>query len=103
MAIPYVYDIDVEYGRCDRVASRIRRVVANNPSKFTFKGTGTYIVGEGDVAIIDAGPRDPAHVDALLRAVSGERVTHLLIIHIHGSASPGADMIKKRVGVISSS
>ena len=100
MAIPYVYDIDVEYGRCDRVAPRIRRVVANNPSKFTFKGTGTYIVGDGEVAIIDAGPRDVAHVDALVRAVSGERVTHLLITHTHGDHSPAAAMLKQRLGDI---
>ena len=100
MAIPYVYDIDVEYGRCDRVAPRIRRVVANNPSKFTFKGTGTYIVGEGDVAIIDAGPRDRAHVDALVRAVEGERVTHLLITHTHGDHSPAAALLKQRLGDI---
>src|SRR5438477_8814902 len=100
MSIPYVYDIDVEYGRCDRVAPRIRRVVANNPSKFTFKGTGTYIVGEGEVAIIDAGPRDAAHVDALVRAVEGERVTHLLITHTHGDHSPAAAMLKQRLGDI---
>ena len=100
MAIPYVYDIDVEYGRCDRVAPRIRRVVANNPSKFTFKGTGTYIIGDGDVAIIDAGPRDAAHVDALVRAVKGERVTHLLITHTHGDHSPAAAMLKQRLGDI---
>jgi glyoxylase-like metal-dependent hydrolase (beta-lactamase superfamily II) len=100
MAIPYVYDIDVEYGRCDRVAPRIRRVVANNPSKFTFKGTGTYIIGDGDVAIIDAGPRDAAHVDALVRAVEGERVTHLLITHTHGDHSPAAAMLKQRLGDI---
>ena len=100
MAIPYVYDIDVEYGRCDRVTSRIRRVVANNPSKFTFKGTGTYIVGDGDVAIIDAGPRDSAHVDALVRAVQDERVTHLLITHTHGDHSPAAAMLKERLGDI---
>jgi len=100
MAIPYVFDIDVEYGRCDRVAPRIRRVVANNPSKFTFKGTGTYLVGDGDVAIIDAGPRDESHVDALVRAVEGERVTHLLITHTHGDHSPAAAMLKKRLGDI---
>jgi glyoxylase-like metal-dependent hydrolase (beta-lactamase superfamily II) len=100
MAIPYVFDIDVEYGRCDRVTPRIRRVVANNPSKFTFKGTGTYLVGDGDVAIIDPGPRDPAHVDALVRAVDGERVTHLLITHTHGDHSPAAAMLKERLGAI---
>ena len=100
MPIPYVFDIDVEYGRCDRVAPRLRRVVANNPSKFTFKGTGTYLVGDGDVAIIDPGPRDEAHVDALVRAVEGERVTHLLITHTHGDHSPAAAMLKQRLGDI---
>ena len=100
MPIPYVFDIDVEYGRCDRVTPRLRRVVANNPSKFTFKGTGTYLVGDGEVAIIDPGPRDEAHVDALVRAVQGERVTHLLITHTHGDHSPAAAMLKKRLGDI---
>ena len=99
-AIPYVFDLEVDYGRCDRVAPRLRRVVANNPSKFTFKGTGTYIVGDGEVAIIDPGPRDPAHIDALVRAVKGERVTHLLITHTHGDHSPGAALLKERLGDI---
>jgi glyoxylase-like metal-dependent hydrolase (beta-lactamase superfamily II) len=78
----------------------LRRVVANNPSKFTFKGTGTYLVGDGDVAIIDPGPRDDAHVDALVRAVEGERVTHLLITHTHGDHSPAAATLKRRLGDI---
>ncbi len=43
--ITYVRDIDIEYGRCDQVSPLIRRVTANNPGPFTFKGTGTYIVG----------------------------------------------------------
>ena len=68
--IPYVRDIEVVYGRCDQVSPLIRRVTANNPGPFTFKGTGTYIVGKGEVAVIDPGPDDPAHLEAILAAVS---------------------------------
>src|SRR5690606_18518982 len=78
LMIPYVRDIDIEYGRCDQVSPLIRRVTANNPSPFTFKGTGTYIVGRGDVAVIDPGPEDPAHLQAILAAVEGERVSHIV-------------------------
>ena len=98
--IPHVFDIDVEYGRCDAVAPGIRRVVADNPSKFTFKGTGTYLVGRGDVAVIDPGPRDPRHMDALVRCLRGERISHILITHTHGDHSPGAAMLKERLGDI---
>ena len=70
--IPLVKDFDPEYGVCRRVSPRIRRVTANNPGPFTFTGTGTYIVGNGTVAVIDPGPDDPAHLEALLAAVEGE-------------------------------
>jgi glyoxylase-like metal-dependent hydrolase (beta-lactamase superfamily II) len=98
--IPFVFDLDVEYGRCDRVAPRLRRVVADNPSKFTFKGTGTYLFGEGEVVVIDPGPRDPKHADAIVRAVAGEQVTHILITHTHGDHSPGAALLHERLGPI---
>ena len=54
MTIPYVRDLDVHYGRVEQVSPLIRRVVADNPSKFIYLGTGTYIVGHGEVAVIDA-------------------------------------------------
>ena len=66
--IPYVRQHDIEYGRCDQVSPLIRRVTANNPGPFTYLGTGTYIVGQGEVAVIDPGPDDPAHLDAILAA-----------------------------------
>jgi len=96
--IPYVRDIDVEYGRCDQVSPLIRRVTANNPGPFTFKGTGTYIVGRGEVAVIDPGPDDPAHLDAILSAVVGEKITHILITHHHSDHSPLAGPLKARTG-----
>ena len=67
---------DIEYGRVDRVAPMLRRVIAENPSKFTYKGTGTYIVGEGEVAVVDPGPSLDSHRDALAAALAGERVVN---------------------------
>ena len=96
--IPYVRQHDIEYGRCDQVSPLIRRVTANNPGPFTFKGTGTYIVGQGEVAVIDPGPDDPAHLDAILAAVAGERVTHILITHHHSDHSPLAAALKAATG-----
>jgi glyoxylase-like metal-dependent hydrolase (beta-lactamase superfamily II) len=96
--IPYVRDIEVVYGRCDQVSPLIRRVTAKNPGPFTFKGTGTYIVGQGEVAVIDPGPDDPAHLEAILAAVAGERVTHILITHHHSDHSPLASALKAATG-----
>jgi len=96
--IPYVREIDIEYGRCDQVSPLVRRVTANNPGPFTFKGTGTYIVGKGEVAVIDPGPDDPAHLAAILAAVAGERVTHILITHHHADHSPLAGPLKAATG-----
>ncbi|HEY8617158.1 MBL fold metallo-hydrolase [Phenylobacterium sp.] len=96
--IPYVRDIQFEYGRCDRVSPLIRRVIANNPGPFTFVGTGTYIVGQDEVAVIDPGPDDPAHLEAILAATSGERVTHIVITHHHSDHSPLARPLQERTG-----
>ncbi|TAL29933.1 MBL fold metallo-hydrolase [Phenylobacterium sp.] len=98
MSIPYVRDIEIEYGRCDQVSPLIRRVTANNPGPFTFKGTGTYIVGRGEVAVIDPGPDDPVHLQAILQAVAGETVTHILITHHHSDHSPLAGALKAATG-----
>ena len=72
MSIPFVHEIEFEYGVVDQVTPLIRRVVCNNPGGFTFHGTGTYIIGRGDVAVIDPGPLDDAHIAALEKAVEGE-------------------------------
>ena len=96
--IPYVREIDIVYGACDQVSPLIRRVTANNPGPFTFKGTGTYIVGRGEVAVIDPGPDDAAHLQAILAAVEGERVSHILITHHHSDHSPLAGPLKDATG-----
>ncbi|MGV8998352.1 MAG: MBL fold metallo-hydrolase [Parvibaculaceae bacterium] len=96
--IPYVREIEFNYGDADDVSLLIRRVVAENPSAFTFKGTGTYIIGHGNVAVIDPGPMIDAHVEALMRALDGETVTHILITHTHSDHSPAAKPLKKLTG-----
>jgi glyoxylase-like metal-dependent hydrolase (beta-lactamase superfamily II) len=85
-------------GTCVEVSPLVRRVVANNPGPFTFTGTCSYIVGHGRVAIVDPGPDLPAHVDALLNAVRGETVTHILVSHTHRDHSPAARAIKAATG-----
>ncbi|OUS44751.1 beta-lactamase-like protein [Ostreococcus tauri] len=73
MAIPYVREIEFEYGIVEQVSPLIRRVIANNPGPFTYVGTGVYIIGHGEVAVIDPGPEDAEHFEALKRALEGRR------------------------------
>ncbi len=100
--IPFMRDFDFAYGRCDRVSPLIQRVVANNPGPFTFTGTGTYIVGRdtpgSGVAVIDPGPAEEAHLEALLAAVGGRRVSHVLVTHTHRDHSSLAHPFADAVG-----
>ncbi len=92
--IPFDKSFDLPPGRVEEVMPGVRRLLVNNPGPFTFKGTLTYIVGRGRVAIIDPGPIDEAHIAALLDAVRGETVTHILVTHTHRDHSPAAARIK---------
>lgn len=98
--IPYVRAIDFEYGRTDQVSPLIRRVIANNPGPFTYTGTGTYIVGRGEVAVIDPGPDLPEHLAAILKAVEGETVKAILVTHNHSDHSPLADPLAAITGAV---
>jgi glyoxylase-like metal-dependent hydrolase (beta-lactamase superfamily II) len=98
--IPYDKDFALVPGRVDEAMPDVRRILCNNPSPFTFKGTVSYIVGRGKVAIIDPGPDDPAHSAALLDAVRGETVTHIFVTHTHRDHSPGVPAIKKATGAL---
>ena len=98
MAIPFIREFDARYESEVRVSPLISRVVADNPGPFTFKGTGVYIVGGKDVAVIDPGPDDASHVDALKRALEGRRVTHILVTHTHSDHSPAAKPLKAWCG-----
>jgi glyoxylase-like metal-dependent hydrolase (beta-lactamase superfamily II) len=81
-----------------RVSARVRRVVAPNAGPFTDRGTCSYIVGAGDVAIVDPGPADPRHIAALRAAVAGERLRYLLVTHTHRDHSPAAQALKAETG-----
>ncbi|KCZ88914.1 MBL fold metallo-hydrolase [Hyphomonas johnsonii] len=98
MAIPYVRGIEFEYGVVQQVSPLIRRVIANNPGPFTYVGTGVYIVGKGEVAVIDPGPMDETHFDALKAALEGETVTHVLVSHGHSDHSPLAAPLAEWAG-----
>jgi glyoxylase-like metal-dependent hydrolase (beta-lactamase superfamily II) len=98
--IPYDKNLELVPGRVDEPRPGVRRVLCNNPSPFTFKGTVSYIVGRGKVAIIDPGPEDPVHSAALLEAVRGETVTHVFVTHTHRDHSPGAPAIKAATGAL---
>jgi glyoxylase-like metal-dependent hydrolase (beta-lactamase superfamily II) len=98
MAIPFERNFDAPFGASVPVSPLIRRVLAPNPGPFTFKGTGVYIVGKTDVAVIDPGPDMPEHVEALKRALEGKRVTHILVTHTHNDHSPAAAPLKEWSG-----
>lgn len=96
--IPFDRSLAFEYGRVDWLKPRVRRLIANNPGPFTFVGTNTYIVGVGRVAVIDPGPDDPAHFEALVRALAGETVAAILITHTHRDHSPLAVRLAAMTG-----
>ena len=91
---------DLVPGRAEEVIPGVRRIVADNPGPFTFKGTLTYILGRGKVAIIDPGPEDENHVRAVLDAVRGETVTHIFVTHTHRDHSPAVPRIKAATGAV---
>ncbi len=93
--IPYRRELSFEYGRVDTVAPGIRRVIAKNPSPFTFHGTGTYILGTGNVAVIDPGPADAEHIRNVLAATAGEKISHVLVTHTHMDHSPGCALLRQ--------
>ncbi|MFG1417904.1 MBL fold metallo-hydrolase [Xanthobacter sp. V0B-10] len=96
--ISFDRDFDSPTGLAVPVTPLVRRIVAPNPSAFTFTGTCTYIIGHGEVAILDPGPDDPAHVAAVLKAIAGESVSHVVVTHTHRDHSPAAGAIKAATG-----
>ncbi len=91
-------DFDARAGDLRRVSRRTRRLVAPNAGPFTFTGTCSYIVGSGDVAIVDPGPAIASHVEKLLAAIAGERLTAILVTHTHKDHSPAAMELREITG-----
>ena len=85
-------------GRIDRLSPLVRRLLAPNPSPFTFTGTQSFIVGAGEVAVIDPGPAIPEHVDAILSALRGERVAAIVCTHTHRDHSPASRPLAQATG-----
>src|SRR5690606_30835376 len=96
--IPFNRDFTLAPASADEVMPGVRRVLVNNPSPYTFTGTLSYIIGRGKVAILDPGPDDPVHRAALIDAVKGESVTHILVSHTHRDHSPGARALAVATG-----
>jgi glyoxylase-like metal-dependent hydrolase (beta-lactamase superfamily II) len=88
------------YGQAVEIAPGVSRLTVNNPSAFTFYGTNSYIVGQDTLAVIDPGPEDDAHYDALIRAISGRPVSHILVSHTHRDHSPLAARLARETGAV---
>ena len=87
------------HGQVDRVAPGVRRLLADNPSPFTYTGTQTWLVGDmGEIAVIDPGPDLPDHVDAILAATKGERIAAILCTHTHRDHSPASRPLAAATG-----
>jgi glyoxylase-like metal-dependent hydrolase (beta-lactamase superfamily II) len=88
--------LDAPTGVEVRLSPLVSRILAPNPGPFTFKGTGTYLIGAGaDVAVVDPGPLIPSHIQALQCAVGGRRLSHILVTHTHRDHAPAAAPLKK--------
>ncbi|MEJ7934544.1 MBL fold metallo-hydrolase [Sphingobium sp. AN558] len=97
MATPFD-PADLPTGLLMQLTPLVGRVLAPNPSPFTYTGTQTYLVGETDIAVIDPGPDEPAHLDALIGAIGGRAVTAILCTHTHRDHSPAAGPLSKATG-----
>ncbi|MEM9138322.1 MAG: MBL fold metallo-hydrolase [Pseudomonadota bacterium] len=96
---PFNTDRTATYGNAVYVAEGVRRITCENPSPYTFTGTQSYLVGEGDVALIDPGPNNARHLQAVLAALRpGERLSHIFVTHSHADHSPGAETLHRETG-----
>ena len=89
---------DFPTGQVERPAPGIRRLLAGNPSPFTYTGTQTYIVGAGEVGVIDPGPDLPEHLGSILAATKGERIAAILCTHTHRDHSPASRPLQVATG-----
>ncbi|MCP3991372.1 MAG: MBL fold metallo-hydrolase [Actinomycetia bacterium] len=98
-AIAFNQDFTPVYQQVDELSSLIRRVIAENPNPFTFTGTGVYLVGRGDVAVIDPGPTLAEHLDAIQAALGpDEQITKILVTHTHSDHTAGVSLLVDRTG-----
>lgn len=98
MSLEFDLGFTPSYGKPVEVAPLVRRLTVNNPSPFTFHGTNSYIVGDRSLAVIDPGPDDEAHLAALIEAIGGRPVSHILVSHTHRDHSPLARRLAALTG-----
>jgi glyoxylase-like metal-dependent hydrolase (beta-lactamase superfamily II) len=90
--------VEAPYAKLEQLEPGIARVLAHNPSAFTYFGTQTYLIGEGEVAVIDPGPDLPEHLGALEQAIAGRAVAAIMCTHTHRDHSPAARPLAERTG-----
>jgi len=96
--VPFDRQFEPRQGVAVEVAPGVRRVTASNSGPYTFHGTNSYIIGRGTVAVIDPGPADPDHLEALLAATRGEAISHVLLTHTHRDHSDGVEALVAATG-----
>jgi glyoxylase-like metal-dependent hydrolase (beta-lactamase superfamily II) len=90
--------MDAPYARLEQVETGIARLLAHNPSAFTYYGTQSYLLGEREVAVVDPGPDLPEHLDALTEAIAGRKLVAIMCTHTHRDHSPAARPLAERSG-----
>jgi glyoxylase-like metal-dependent hydrolase (beta-lactamase superfamily II) len=98
MSLNFLREDALAPGVAEQAAPGVRRILCGNPGPFTFRGTNTYVIGRGRVAVLDPGPADAAHLAAILRAVAGEVVTRIIVSHTHRDHSPGVAALQAATG-----
>lgn len=96
--IPFDRSFEAPAGEMVQVSPLVRRIVAPNAGPFTFTGTCSYVVGRGEVAVIDPGPGDGPHLDAIMAGTAGETITTIVLTHTHRDHSPAARPLAARTG-----
>jgi len=99
MASPkFKTDFNPRHGEAVELVPGLQRIVCNNASPFTFHGTNTYLLGDKKIAVIDPGPPNDAHLEAIKKAIDGREVSHIIVTHTHMDHSPLAEPLKKFTG-----
>jgi glyoxylase-like metal-dependent hydrolase (beta-lactamase superfamily II) len=98
VALEFSTAFEPAYGEAVAAGDGIRRLTVNNPSPFTFHGTNTYLVGDRALAVIDPGPDDDAHLNAILRAAAGRPISHIFVTHTHRDHSPLTPRLRQATG-----
>ncbi len=100
MALDFDTQFDPSYGEPVAVAPGVARLSVNNPGPFTFHGTNSYLIGDDSLAVIDPGPVNNDHFDALIRAIAGRPVSHIFVSHTHRDHSPLAARLSQATGAL---